>query len=92
MVSSSESRDPGAKVTTGTMVLRVPQASVLGRDEPSRRIGKVSGREESGQDVSAEFVDLESRKRHLEAVETQLLTLARAGRQRRRPRSLSRRS
>ncbi len=75
VVSSSESRDPGAKVTTGTMVLRVPQASYSDAMSRLGRIGKVSGREESGQDVSAEFVDLESRKRHLEAVETQLLTL-----------------
>jgi hypothetical protein len=38
-------------------------------------VGRVAGREESGQDVSAEFVDLEARQRHLEAVETQLLKL-----------------
>jgi Domain of unknown function (DUF4349) len=75
VVSSSESRDPGAKTTTGTLTLRVPQtayATAMGR---LGDLGKVAGREESGQDVSAEFVDLESRKRHLEAVETQLLKL-----------------
>jgi hypothetical protein len=38
-------------------------------------VGRTAGREESGQDVSAEFVDLEARQRHLEAVETQLLKL-----------------
>ena len=63
VVSSSESRDPGAKVTTGTMVLRVPQTAYADAMSRLGRIGKVSGREESGQDVSAEFVDLESRKR-----------------------------
>jgi hypothetical protein len=41
------------------------------------RLGRVEEREESGQDVSQEFVDLEARARHLEAVETQLLELLR---------------
>jgi hypothetical protein len=75
VVSSSESRDPGAKFTTGALVLRIPNAAYADAMSRLDDIGKVSGREESGQDVSAEFVDLEARKRHLEAVETQLLKL-----------------
>lgn len=75
VVSSSESRDPGAKITTGTLTLRVPQTAYATAMNRLGDLGKVAGREESGQDVSAEFVDLESRKRHLEAVETQLLKL-----------------
>ena len=39
------------------------------------RLATVEAREETGQDVTTEFVDLESRARHLEAVEAQLLTL-----------------
>jgi Domain of unknown function (DUF4349) len=38
-------------------------------------IGRVQAREESGEDVSQEFVDLEARTRHLGAVERQLLEL-----------------
>jgi uncharacterized protein DUF4349 len=75
VVQSSESRDPGQKLTTGTLVLRVPQTAYADAMSRLGHIGKIVGRQESGQDVSAEFVDLESRKRHLEAVETQLLKL-----------------
>jgi hypothetical protein len=75
VVSSSESRDPGAKVTTGTLVLRVPGTAYADAMRRLGEVGRVAGREESGQDVSAEFVDLEARQRHLEAVETQLLKL-----------------
>jgi len=38
-------------------------------------LGRVEGREETGQDVSQELVDLEARARHLGAVERQLLAL-----------------
>jgi hypothetical protein len=75
IVSSSESRDPGAKVTRGDLVLRIPQSAYAVAMRRLGDIGKVGGRQESGQDVSAEFVDLEARRRHLEAVETQLLKL-----------------
>jgi uncharacterized protein DUF4349 len=75
VVSSSESRDPGAKITTGTLVLRVPGTAYADAMRRLGDVGSVTAREESGRDVSAEFVDLESRKRHLEAVETQLLKL-----------------
>jgi hypothetical protein len=36
-------------------------------------LGRVEGRQEAGEDVTAQFVDLRARVRHLEAVETQLL-------------------
>jgi Domain of unknown function (DUF4349) len=75
VVSSTESRDPGAKITTGTLVLRVPGNAYSDAMRRLGDIGTVTGRDESGKDVSAEFVDLEARKRHLEAVETQLLNL-----------------
>ena len=38
-------------------------------------VGRLDDRREEAQEVSAEFVDLQSRKRHLEAVERQLLVL-----------------
>jgi Domain of unknown function (DUF4349) len=75
VVASTESRDPGANLTTGTLVLRVPGSAYSDAMRRLGDVGTIVGREESGQDVSAEFVDLEARKRHLEAVETQLLKL-----------------
>jgi hypothetical protein len=36
-------------------------------------LGQVEGRQEAGEDVTAQFVDLRARVRHLESVETQLL-------------------
>ena len=36
-------------------------------------LGRVEGRQEAGEDVTAQFVDLRARVRHLEAVEAQLL-------------------
>ncbi len=59
----------------GTFVLRVPAprfSQVLDRIEA---LGKVTGRRVSGQDVTEEFVDLQSRIRNLEAHERRLLAL-----------------
>ncbi len=75
VASSTASKGLGERLVRGTLVVRVPEqayAEVVGQ---LGRLGKVEGREESGQDVSAQFVDLEARARHLEAVEAQLLTL-----------------
>jgi hypothetical protein len=72
-VSSSQTFE--AEHRSGTIVLRVPAAqfdAVLGE---LRRIGKVKGEEISGQDVTAQFVDLESRLRNWEAQEAVLLRL-----------------
>ncbi|HEY7195574.1 MAG TPA: DUF4349 domain-containing protein [Gaiellaceae bacterium] len=75
VVSSSERKDPGRKVTTGTLVLRVPQARYSEAMQRLGDVGRIVGRAESGEDVSAEFVDLSARRRNLEAVELQLLKL-----------------
>ena len=75
VASSTASKGLGERLVRGTLVVRVPEqayAEVVGQ---LGRLGKVEGREESGQDVSAQFVDLEARARHLEAVEAQLLKL-----------------
>lgn len=74
VTSSTTSHVEESELVRGTLVVRVPERSY---DDAMARIaslGTVEAREESGQDVSAEFVDLESRARHLEAVEAQLLT------------------
>jgi hypothetical protein len=60
---------------SGTLVARIPERSYAVAMRRLTGIGRVEAREESGQDVSQEFVDLEARARHLEAVERQLLQL-----------------
>jgi hypothetical protein len=75
VVSSSASQGTGRRLVSGTLVVRVPGRSYAQAMRRLAEIGRVEAREESGQDVSQEFVDLESRARHLEAVERQLLEL-----------------
>lgn len=75
VVSSSASQGSERRLVAGTLVVRVPERSYAQAMERLSDLGRVEGREESGQDVSQEVVDLESRARHLEAVERQLLEL-----------------
>jgi hypothetical protein len=75
VVSSTASQGTGTRLVRGTLVLRVPERSYAEAMRRLAGLGRVEAREESGQDVSREFVDLEARRRHLEAVETQLLRL-----------------
>ena len=75
VASSSESRDGKGHRTSGTLVLRVRSDRFDDATTRLADLGRVTGRKESGQDVSAEFVDLQARRRHLEAVEAQLLKL-----------------
>jgi hypothetical protein len=75
-VVSSSVRDLGAKRPTGgSLVVRVPVRNYARAMSSLSDVGRIVGREESGEDVSQEFVDLEARARHLEAVERQLLEL-----------------
>lgn len=75
-VASSETRRAGeGKPMRGSFVVRVPADAY---DRALRRLGelgRVDAREEHGDDRAAEYVDLEARARHLEAVERQLLAL-----------------
>ena len=77
VVSSSATQGPDHRLVSGTLQVRVPAASYAEAMRALSALGRVEAREESGQDVSQEFVDLEARRRHLEAVETQLLQLLR---------------
>ncbi|HEX2045253.1 MAG TPA: DUF4349 domain-containing protein [Gaiellaceae bacterium] len=77
VVSSSAAQGGGGRLVEGTLVVRVPARRYAEAMSSFARLGRVARREESGQDVSQEFVDLEARIRHLEAVETQLLGLLR---------------
>jgi hypothetical protein len=73
VVSSSASQGDELRLVSGSLVVRIPEsayARVLGL---LSGLGRVEAREEAGQDVSQELVDLQARIRHLQAVEARLL-------------------
>jgi hypothetical protein len=74
VVSSNQSQGE-KRLMNGSLVLRVPARSYETVMSELGGVGRLDGRQENAQEVSAEFVDLQSRKRHLEAVERQLLVL-----------------
>jgi hypothetical protein len=74
VVSSNQSQGE-KRLMNGSLVLRVPERSYETVIKQLGDVGRLDGRQENTQEVSAEFVDLQSRKRHLEAVERQLLVL-----------------
>jgi Domain of unknown function (DUF4349) len=73
VVSSSASQGDERRLVRGSLVVRVPERSYAQAMERLAGLGRVEGREESGQDVSQELVDLQARARHLQAVERRLL-------------------
>ena len=75
VVSSAASQGSEQRLVRGTLVVRVPARSYADAVRSIAGLGRVEARDESGQDVSQEFVDLEARARHLRAVESQLLEL-----------------
>lgn len=72
VVSSSSH---GTRIRSGSLVLRVPNASFERALADLRDLGRVEGESVSGEDVSAQFVDLEARLRTWEAQESVLLRL-----------------
>jgi hypothetical protein len=72
VVSSSSG---GTRVRSGNLVLRVPNESFERALADLRDLGRVEGESVSGEDVSAQFVDLEARLRTWEAQEAVLLRL-----------------
>jgi hypothetical protein len=75
VVESFASQGSGRRIAEGSLVLRIPAESYDSALARLRELGKVESLEESGQDVSKEFVDLNARIRQLRAVEAQLLEL-----------------
>lgn len=73
VTSSSASQGDGSRLVRGAIVLRVPSDAYGRAMSALTELGRVEGREEAGEDVSAQFVDVRARVRHLEAVEAQLL-------------------
>ena len=75
VVSSSSSQAGFDRLVRGTLVVRVPGSGYSEAIKALSALGRVEGRQEAGQDVSQEYVDLKARVRQLEAVESQLLEL-----------------
>jgi hypothetical protein len=75
VVSSSASQGTARRLVRGTLVIRVPASTYAEAMKSLAALGRVEGRQESGQDVSQEYVDLKARVRQLQAVEAQLLEL-----------------
>src|SRR5918995_1612554 len=75
VVSSTASQGRERRLVSGSLVVRLPARSYADAMRSLAGLRRVEARDESGQDVSQEFVDLEARARHLRAVETQLLEL-----------------
>jgi Domain of unknown function (DUF4349) len=75
VVESFASQGSSKRMAEGSLVLRIPADSYDEALSRLRGLGKVEHIEESGQDVSREFVDLNARIRQLRAVEAQLLEL-----------------
>lgn len=73
VTGSTARQGDGDRLVRGTLVLRVPATAYSRAMSQLAKLGRVESREETGEDVSAQFVDLQARASHLEAVETQLL-------------------
>jgi hypothetical protein len=73
VTSSQSSQGPEQRLVRGSIVVRVPGTAYPQAMSQFALLGKVVGRQESGTDVSLQYVDLEARQSHLEAVERQLL-------------------
>jgi hypothetical protein len=65
----------GVKVHRGSLLIRVPSASFSSAMDDLRALGQVENESLSGQDVTAEYVDLQARLRTWEAQESALLRL-----------------
>jgi len=75
VVSSTASQEGQGRLVSGSLVVRVPSRHYARAMSSLGRLGRIQARDESSADVSQEFVDLEARARHLEAVERQFLAL-----------------
>jgi hypothetical protein len=64
----------GARLS-GTMVIRIPSSQFEVSLGELKALGKVTGEQIAGEDVTAQFVDLEARLRNWEAQESVLLKL-----------------
>jgi hypothetical protein len=76
----SSSRTDEGKQRSGLLVIRIPAAEFEAAMGELKALGVVKSEQVSGQDVTAQFVDLQARLRNWEAQETVLLRLMRQSR------------
>jgi hypothetical protein len=76
-VTSSSTEQRGSELDRGQITLRIPAAKLDAALRELRELGKVTRESSSGEDVSAQIVDIEARRRVLEAEELQLVDLLR---------------
>jgi len=75
VVSSETVQRTAGRPLRGSLTIRVPSRRYAEAMAAVSRLGRIESVNEGSEDVSAEYVDLQSRARHLEAVERQLLEL-----------------
>ena len=75
VVSSETTRARANQPLRGSLTIRVPSQRYAAAMAAVSGLGRIESQNEGSEDVSAEYVDLQSRARHLEAVERQLLVL-----------------
>ncbi|MBI3945650.1 MAG: DUF4349 domain-containing protein [Armatimonadetes bacterium] len=79
-VANSELSLPGQGAESGSLTVRVPQAryeEALGR---IRKLGRVTAEQQSAEDVTQEYVDVEARLRNLKAEDERILALMKQAR------------
>ncbi len=74
-ISNSNVSETSGKISSGVITMRVPADKFQTAVARLKALGKVTAEEQSGQDVSREFVDLEARLRHAKAQEAFFLRL-----------------
>lgn len=74
-VSSSAVNETEKGESAGTITLRVPSQNFQTARSRLKELGKVVAEDQSGQDVTKEFVDLQARLRHAQVQETFFLRL-----------------
>lgn len=74
-VSDSRSSSDGSRITGGTVTIRVPNDAYSKVIEDLKELGKVTAISEESQDVTEEYVDIESRVNNLRAQEVVYLRL-----------------
>jgi hypothetical protein len=74
-VAGNSTRETKGRVASGSITLRVPADKFQAAVSALRKLGRVTEEEQTGEDVSQEFVDLEARLRHGQAQEAFYLRL-----------------
>ena len=74
-VSHSSVTETDRNISSGTLTVRVPSNQFQAALRRFQGLGKVTNEEQSGQDVTKEFVDLEARLRHAKTEEAFFLRL-----------------